>query len=151
MLSTLRSFDYGHERATRQTLLFKKRLIMPAPVVVVHDDPELVEQLTTALRLAGNDVFAFVDPMIALDALDASRLLEVLVTCVRFAPGKMNGVALARMAQAKRPGIRVLFTALPEYAGYAEGLGKIMPMPVSVPDVVDAVASMLESDGHKSN
>jgi DNA-binding NtrC family response regulator len=130
---------------------FQKGTTMPASVVVVHDDKDFVNQLTTALRLTRYDVAAFVDPMAALDALDASRLLEVLVTRVRFAPGKMNGVSLARMARSKRPGIRVLFTALPEFENYAEGLGKFMPMPVSLPDVVDAVVRMLESDSHKSN
>jgi DNA-binding NtrC family response regulator len=124
---------------------------MPATVVVVHDEPEFFDQLTGALSLAGYDVVAFVDPMTALDALDASLLIEVLVTRVRFAVGKINGVALARMARSKRPGIRVLFTALPEYAEYADGLGKFMPMPVSVPNVVDAVARLLGADGHKPN
>jgi DNA-binding NtrC family response regulator len=124
---------------------------MPASVVVVHDDPDVVDQLTVALSLAGHDVFSFVDPMDALNALDTSHLLEVLVTRVQFGLGKMNGVALARMARSRRPGIRVLFTALPEFKDYAEGLGKFMPMPVSVPDVVDAVLGMLKSDCHKAN
>jgi DNA-binding NtrC family response regulator len=125
--------------------------MMPTSIVVVHDEPEFVEQLTAALSLAGYDVFSFVDPMAALEAFDASRWLEVLVTRVHFGLGKINGVALARMARAKRPGIRVLFTALPEFAKYVEGLGEFMPMPVSVRDAVDAVASMLDSDCPKSN
>jgi DNA-binding NtrC family response regulator len=124
---------------------------MPAPVVVVNDDPDFVDQLTVMLSLAGHDVISFADPMAALDALDTSHSLEVLVTGVHFGPGKMNGVALARMARSKRPGIRVLFTALPKFANYAKGLGNFMPMPVSVPDVVDTVASMLKSDGHKTD
>jgi DNA-binding NtrC family response regulator len=127
---------------------FQKGLIMPASVVVVHDDPDYVGQLTVALSLAGYDALSFVDPIHALNALDASQWLEVLVTRVHFGPGKINGVALARMARSKRPGIRVLFTALPEYAEYANGLGKFLPMPVSVPDVVDTVVSMLQSDRH---
>jgi DNA-binding NtrC family response regulator len=150
MLSTHWQFEYIHKRTTRRTLHFKKGPIMPASVVVVHDDPDFVDQLALALSLAGYDVISFVDPMAALDAFDASHLLEVLVTRVQFGLGKMNGVALARMARSKRPGVRVLFTALPEFKDYAEGLGKFMPMPVSVPDVVDAVVGMLESDGHKS-
>jgi DNA-binding response OmpR family regulator len=124
---------------------------MPASVVVVHDDPDFVDQLTVALSLAGYDVISFVDPMDALNALDTSLWLEVLVTRVQFGLGRKNGVALARMARSKRPSIWVLLTALPEFKDYAEGLGKFMPMPVSVPYVVDAVVGMLVSDGHKSN
>jgi DNA-binding NtrC family response regulator len=119
---------------------------MPACIVVVHDDPKFVDQLTAALSIAGYDVAAFVDPMAALIALDAAQSLEVLITRVHFGPGTLNGAALARMARSKRPGIRVLFTALPEWEEYAEGLGKFMPLPVSVPGVVDAVRRMLESD-----
>jgi DNA-binding NtrC family response regulator len=119
---------------------------MPACVVLVHDELEFVDQLTEALSLAGYDVATFVDPMAALNALDAAHSLEILITRVDFGPGKLTGAALARMARLKRPGIRVLFPALPEFAEYAEGLGKFMPLPVSVPDVVDAVRRMLESD-----
>jgi len=124
---------------------------------MVHDDPEFVDQLATAIGVAGYDVAVFIDPMDALNAFDARgavdtwRTLEVLVTRVRFAPGTLNGVALARMARSKRPGIRVLFAALPEFAEYAEGLGKFMPLPVSVPDIVDAVRSPVESDHYKPN
>lgn len=130
---------------------------MPARVVVVYDDREFVEQLATAIGVAGYDVAVFIDPMDALNALDTRdafdtwRTLEVLVTRVRFAPGKLNGVALSRMARSKRPGIRVLFAALPEFAEYVEGLGKFMPLPVSVPDIVDAVRSLVESDHYEPN
>ena len=79
---------------------------MPARIVVVHDDPEFVDQLQSALRRAGRDVAAFADLMDALAALDAAQRIEVLITRMQFPPGKPNGLALARMARHKRPGIR---------------------------------------------
>jgi hypothetical protein len=48
------------------------------------------------------------------------------------------------MARIKRPGIRVLFTALPEFAEHAAGLGEFMPLPVSVTDVAAAVDGLLK-------
>lgn len=123
---------------------------MPARVVVVHDEPEFVGEVATALRLAGHEVATFPDPLAAWDALEATRETEVLVTRVEFQPGKSNGVALARMARANRPEIRVLFTALPEYASHTEGLGTLMPMPVRVPDVVEAVTRLLNNKGENS-
>ena len=54
--------------------------------------------------------------MAALDALENAQRVEVLITRVRFPPGKPNGIALALMARHKRPGIKVLFTARPEFA-----------------------------------
>ena len=64
---------------------------MPARVVVVHDEPEFAGKVATALRCAGHDVAVFADPMVALDALDAAANIEVLVTRIKFAPGKPNG------------------------------------------------------------
>ena len=81
--------------------------------------------------------------MKALEALEASRHIETLVTRVRFAPGRPNGVTLARLARIKRPGIKVLFTALPEFQKYTEGLGDFMALPVSAADVVQAVRRLL--------
>jgi DNA-binding NtrC family response regulator len=126
---------------------------MPARVVMVHDETEFAAGVAAALRLTGNDVAVFADPMRALDALDAAQRIEVLITQIKFAPGKPNGVALARMAQTKRPGtrrpwtrrpwIKVLFTALPEFAEHAAGLGEFVAMPACVTDVAAAVDGLL--------
>jgi DNA-binding NtrC family response regulator len=112
---------------------------MPAQIVIVHDQPDFAEEMAAALRLAGHEVAAFHDPMIALDALDAARKIEVLISRIGFAEGKPNGLALARMARAKRPGIRVVFTANPEFEAHAAGLGTFLASPVNVADVVAAV------------
>jgi DNA-binding NtrC family response regulator len=120
---------------------------MPARVVLVHDEPEFLEPLDAALRQAGHDVATFADPMEALDALDAAQSIEVLVTRVQFPVGKPNGLAVARMARVKRPEIRVIFTAQPEFARYAEGVGVFMPRPVSVADVVATVERLLLKSG----
>ena len=116
---------------------------MPARIVVVHDEPEFADPLAAMLGAAGQDVAVFADPMAALHALDTAQTIEVLVTRVRFAPGQPNGFALARMARIKRPGIRVLFVARPEFAGDAAGLGMFMAHPVSVADVAEAVGHLL--------
>lgn len=113
---------------------------MLALVVVVHDQQVLLDQLAAALRQAGHDVAPFIDPMKALLTFDTSQQIKVLVTDVQFPLGKPNGISLARMARAKRPSIRIIFLASPEFEEYAEGLGLFMPMPVNVSDVVDTIA-----------
>jgi DNA-binding NtrC family response regulator len=123
---------------------------MPARVVVVHDEPGFADQLAGALRLAGHDVAAFVDPMLALDALDAAQHIEILITRVEFPPGKPNGIALARMARAKRPGVRVVFIARPEFAAHAEGLGEFLSVPIDIADVVAVVGRLLNADDEAS-
>jgi DNA-binding NtrC family response regulator len=122
---------------------------MPARIVVVHDDEKFTAQLATALRSCGHDVVTFPDPLAAWSALEAAKLIEVLVTRMEYAPGKSNGLALARMARSKRPQIKVLFTAFPEYANHADDLGEFLPMPVSVEDVIEAICRLL--DGQNKN
>jgi hypothetical protein len=56
------------------------------------------------------------------NALDEAHCVELLITRVDFSPGKPNGISLARMARYKRPTIQVVFTALPEFAEYTDGL-----------------------------
>jgi DNA-binding NtrC family response regulator len=121
---------------------------MSAHIVLVHDRLDFIETLTADLRLAGYDVTAFADPMAALDCFDEPGHLEILITRVNFGPGKLNGIALGRMARAKRADIQVLFVARPEFAEYAEGVGKFMALPVNVPEIVDTVQAMLEVDQH---
>jgi hypothetical protein len=67
------------------------------------------------------------------------------VTRVQFGEGMPYGVALARRARDARPTIRVLFVALPEFQSDVEGLGVLLPRPVSVPQVAEAVERMLSN------
>jgi DNA-binding NtrC family response regulator len=124
---------------------------MPARVVVVHGEPGFAEELVAALNLAGHQVDAFIDPLAAWDALAAGRPTQVLITRVQFPPGRSNGLALARMARANRPGIQVIFTALPEFAIDCEGDGVFLPLPVPVPQVVKTVELLLQrpANSHK--
>jgi DNA-binding NtrC family response regulator len=117
---------------------------MPARIVVVHDDPAFVDEATAALRISGYDVAGFTDPMIALNALEAAEKVEVLVTRVRFAPGKPHGISLAMMARYKRQVISVLFVAPPEFADYVHDIGHLMLLPVGIPDLVETVGRLLE-------
>ena len=64
---------------------------------------------TRPLRAQGHDALAIADPMTAWELVERAERLELLVTCLDFAPGKPNGIALGRIARLKRPGIRVLF------------------------------------------
>jgi hypothetical protein len=98
------------------------------------------------LEAAGHDVAAFADPVLAWDALKYPARIEILLTRVQFAPGKPHGVALARWARSNCPNVRILFVALPEFAADIEGLGVLLPRPVSVAQVAEAVGRMLSND-----
>jgi CheY-like chemotaxis protein len=123
---------------------------MPAHVFVIHDEPEFADRLVGALSVAGHDVVAFVDPMVALDALDAAQRVELLITRIQFPPGKPNGIALARMTRFKRPDVRVVFTAPPELEHHAEGLGEFVSAPINIAEVVAIVERLLNAGGEEA-
>lgn len=142
-------FTSGSSRGRIDTT--EKDAPVPDHVVVVHDDQEFLAAVVAALKLKYCNVAAFIDPMAALDALDAAQNVEVLITRVQFSRGKPNGLALARMARARRPRIRIPFTTLPGFAKHAERLGTFMALPMEVSDIVDAVGRLLKSDAPDSN
>ena len=121
----------------------QKTAPMPSRVVLVHDDPAFLDTLATALRAGGYDTAAFNDSMLAWDAFTAAHKVELLITRIRFPLGSPHGVALALHARDARPGVRVLFMALPELQPYAEGVGMVMLLPVTPAEIVATVAGLL--------
>ena len=67
----------------------------------------------------------------------------MLVTRVRFAPGKLHGIALARMVKLQRPEIKILFTALPELEEHIDAGDEFISLPVSMPALREAVDRLL--------
>ena len=117
---------------------------MPARILVVHDEPEFIDQAVKALRHAGWEAEGFTDSMVAVHALDDPGKIELLITRVQLGPGKPHGVSLAMMAKSKRPKIKVLFTALPEYEEQVQPLGKFLPLPVGTAQLLEAVERLLK-------
>ena len=117
-----------------------------ARIVLVHDDPEFSDHARTALRAAGHEVAAYSGSMEALHALRQEEDVHLLVTRVRLPEGTPHGIALVRMAQSRRPGLKIIFTARPDMEEFTEGLGELIPHPVRIPDLVDAVNRLLDAD-----
>jgi DNA-binding NtrC family response regulator len=119
---------------------------MPARIVVVHDDPKFREWVVLALQAAGYDLKAFAGSTEAIDALEASERIDLLITRAAFPGGTPNGVSLGRMARVKKPGIRVLFVARGENRKHTEGIGEFLPVPVTGPEIVATVKRILAGD-----
>jgi DNA-binding NtrC family response regulator len=116
---------------------------MPAPVVVVHDEDDMREQALGALRGAGHGVIGLSDPTAALNAIEATSRVRVVVTRVDFGAGKLNGVALARMLKVKRLGVKMVFVGLAEILQFADGLGACLPVPLDTEALVETVTRLL--------
>jgi len=80
--------------------------LVPAQIVIVHDDESFLLAATDALKEAGYEVAPFDDPMVALDVLAEARAVQLLVTRVEFAPGKPHGIALAAWLDSNYPASR---------------------------------------------
>jgi DNA-binding NtrC family response regulator len=116
---------------------------VPKLVVLVHSDEQFSNRVAELLTVRGHEVATFAEPMPAIDALDGDRRPDMLITRTQFPADNPTGLSLARMAQMKCPGIKVLITGQPHLAKLAEGVGAFFPHPVDIPRLVDAVECML--------
>ncbi|MCJ2044802.1 PAS domain-containing protein [Methylobacterium sp. J-078] len=83
-------------------------------ILIVDDREDVAELARTILRDFGYTTLMARHGREALDILEGGGTVDLLFTDL-IMPGGMNGIALAREAQARRPGLRVLLTT-----GYAE-------------------------------
>ena len=83
-------------------------------ILVAEDDDEVRATVVAMLRDLGYRVLAARDAADALAVIEAGEPVDLLFTDVVM-PGRLRSTELARLVQARRPGIAVLFTS-----GYTE-------------------------------
>jgi PAS domain S-box-containing protein len=83
-------------------------------VLVVEDNELLLPHVTQMITTLGYRASAALNADAALAILAKEELIDLLFTDV-ILPGEINGAKLAKLAQAQRPGLKVLFTS-----GYTE-------------------------------
>jgi hypothetical protein len=118
---------------------------MPGRIVVALEDQALADDVATLLTAEGEDVVALADSMAALSALEAAQTAQVLISSLSFQPGKPNGVALARMARLRRPGIRTAFLGSADMERYTAGLGQLLQEPASAEELAALARKLLHS------
>ena len=112
---------------------------MARTVAIVHNDPRFQRAASVALRNAGCDVVSYISPMTALDEIEAGQHSDVLVTRVTFPAGEPNGASLALVLRTKYPGLKVVFAARAEQERHVKGIGELIPHPVNLEKLVEAV------------
>ena len=117
-------------------------------ILLVDDDPIVREVLAAQLSDSGYEIAAAGDGPAALALLDRGEMVDVLVTDLAM-PG-LDGVALIRQAQQRRPGLPAIL--LTGYAGDAavlavgsvvDGAFSLLRKPVTGARLADAVATVL--------
>jgi DNA-binding NtrC family response regulator len=112
---------------------------MSANIAIVYDEPAFLARAATALRHAGFNSVVFADPIEALNGIEADQRIDALVTRVTFPVGMPHGISLALMLRTKYPTLRVVFVARSERREYTEGIGELVPHPVDLEKLVEAV------------
>ena len=82
---------------------------MARVVLVVDDDPEVLEILAVMLEDLGCEVVTATGPQEALEKLTADPRVEVLFTDIEMP--EMDGYELAKQAQRVRSGLKVIVTS----------------------------------------
>jgi DNA-binding NtrC family response regulator len=112
----------------------------------VDDDIVFSEATARVLRAAGFEVSVAPDHRLALEDLESARPIDLLITDIVM-PERVNGVALSRMAQMRRPGLKVIYVTGYDIQGVDDEVdGPLLRKPIDEGQLV-AEAKRLLSDG----
>lgn len=79
-------------------------------ILVVDDEPDMLDTSAEILENLGYDVIAVADTSVALDVLYGNERIDLLISDVVM-PGDMNGFELATIASAQRPSLKVIMSS----------------------------------------
>jgi two-component system cell cycle response regulator CpdR len=111
-------------------------------VLLVDDDQLFREASAEQLRAAGYIVHQAPGHRDALDLLEDGRPVDLLCTDIVMPEG-MGGLALARLARARRPGLKILYITGYEIAARHEFRGLVLRKPVRPQDLLSEVERMI--------
>lgn len=116
-------------------------------ILIFEDDPGYAEALGALLREAGYEPVVATHFTTALQALASARPPDLLITDIVMPPGQVNGLALARMARMKRPGIQVMYvTAYDIPQANQEAFGPVLRKPVPDEIILSQVQGSLQRE-----
>src|SRR4051812_28682808 len=77
-------------------------------ILLVEDDAGFRQATQSLLERAGYEVLAVADYRPALEILESSRRLDLLLTDIVM-PDRIHGLALARMGRMRRPALKIIY------------------------------------------
>lgn len=116
-------------------------------ILLVDDEPDILELGLTVLRGAGYQVMSAISGDIALIYIQQGVRCRVLITDV-ILPGVLDGIALAHEARALDVNLQVIYST--GFAGPAQvralgaPYGKLLMKPWRPQELLDAVAPLLD-------
>jgi PAS domain S-box-containing protein len=136
------------DQPSHQQVLEPVSAAKKASILVVEDEPQVLQFVSAQLVGLGYEVAAVSTGQDALDLLEQGRTLDVLFTDVVLPKG-VSGVELARRVRAIRPGIKVLLTSgypedVFEQHGGREQSTPLLHKPYRRKELVEALQGILE-------
>jgi CheY-like chemotaxis protein len=129
--------------ATPSETSFRRVPGAPARILVVDDDVVFREATARVLRAAGFEVSLAPDHRLALEDLESTRPIDLLITDIVM-PDHVNGVALSRMARMRRPGLKVIYLTGYDIQGLEdEADGPVLRKPIDEGQLVAEVKRIL--------
>src|SRR6516162_170397 len=112
-------------------------------ILVVDDDKICGDATARVLRAAGFEVSLAPDHRLALEDLESTRPVDLLITDIVM-PDRVNGVALSRMARMRRPELKVIYLTAYDIPGVEDdAIGPVLRKPVDEDRLVAEVRSVL--------
>jgi CheY-like chemotaxis protein len=129
--------------ATPSETSFRRTSDAPPRILVVDDDLVFGDAAARVLRAAGFEVFLAPDHRLALEDLESTRSIDLLITDIVM-PERVNGIALSRMAGMRRPGLKVIYLTAYDIPGVEdEANGLVLRKPMDDEDLIAKVRSVL--------
>src|SRR5437763_12625245 len=130
-------------RATPSETRFKQLPGLPPRILLVDDDPAFGDATAKVLRGAGFEVFVAPDYRLALEELESTRTIDLLITDIVM-PQRVNGIALSRMARMRRPALKVIYVTAYDIPGVEdEAIGPVLRKPIEEAWFVEEVRRVL--------
>jgi CheY-like chemotaxis protein len=112
-------------------------------ILVVDDDAVFGDAAARVLRAAGFEVSLAPDHRLALEDLESTRPVDLLITDIVM-PDRVNGVALSRMARMRRSELKVIYLTAYDIPGVEdEAAGPVLRKPIDEDRLVAEVRRVL--------
>lgn len=115
---------------------------MAPRILVVEDDEAYRYVVATYLANAGYKVEEAADYRRALEVLEDSEPLDLLVSDVCLSA--VNGFSLGRLARQRRPGLQIMFMTAFDELPISEAFGTVIHKPAEPEVIVGTVGRMLD-------
>jgi CheY-like chemotaxis protein len=129
--------------ATPSEAGLKRQAVTGPGILVVDDDQIFGDAAARMLRAAGFEVFLAPDYRLALQDLESTRPIDLLITDIVM-PERVNGIALSRMARMRRPDLKVIYLTAYDIPGVEdEAIGSVLRKPIDHSCLLEEVRRVL--------